>query len=54
MLENTAGGTDGYDEGDSWTLDTAFRALPLVSKVGLARKGDFQQILLSLTVDDAL
>ena len=47
-------GSDGRDEGDSWTLDTALRGLPLVCKVGLSRKGDFQRILLSLTVDDAL
>ena len=50
VFENLADGTDGRDEGDSWTLDTALRGLPLVCKVGLLRKGDF----LSLTVDDAL
>ena len=54
VFENVADGTDGRDEGDSWTLDTALRGLPLVCKVGLSRKGDFQRILLSLTVDDAL
>ena len=47
-------GSDGRDEGDSRTLDTALRGLPLVCKVGLSRKGDFQRILPSLTVDDAL
>ena len=35
--------TDGHYERDSWTLDTALRALLLVCKVGL-----------SLTVDNAL
>ena len=54
MFENLVDGSDGRDEGDSWTLDTALRGLPLVCKVGLSRKGDFQRILLSLTVDDAL
>ena len=54
MFENLEDGSDGRDEGDSWTLDTALRGLPLVCKVGLSRKGDFQRILLSLTVDDAL
>ena len=54
VLEIVADGTDGCDKGDSWTLDTALCGLPLVCKVGLSRKGDFQRILLSLTVDDAL
>ena len=54
MLEIVADGTDGCDKGDSWTLDTTLRGLPLVCKVGLSRKGDFQRILLSLTVDDVL
>ena len=52
VIENLVDCSDGRDEGDSWTLDTALRGLPLVCKVGLSRKGDFQRILLSLTVDD--
>lgn len=52
MLEIVADGTDGCDKGDSWTLDTALCGLPLVCK--LSGKGDFQQILLSLIVDDVL
>lgn len=54
VFENLADSSDGCDEGDLWMLDTALRDLPLVCKVGLTRKGDFQRILLSLTVEDAL
>ena len=54
MFENLADGTDGRDEGDSWMLDTALCGLPFVYKMGSSRKGDFQRILLSLTVDDAM
>ena len=48
MLKNLADSSDGCDKWDSWTLNTA-----LHDKVGLSRKGDFQQILLSMTVEDA-
>ena len=54
VFENLVDGSDGRDEGDLWTLDTALRGLPLACKVGLSRKGNFQRILLSLTVDDSL
>ena len=37
-----------------WTLDTILRGLPLVCMVELSRKGDFQQILLWLTINNAL
>ena len=54
VFKNLVDGSDGCDEGDSWTLDTALCDLPLVCQVGLSRKGEFQRILLSLTVEDAL
>jgi len=54
VFENLAGGSDSHDKGDLWTLDTALCDLPLVCQVGLSRKGEFQRILLSLTVEDAL
>ena len=54
VFEGLANGMEGLDEGDSWTLDAALFSSPLVCKVGTSRKGDFQRILLSLAVGDAL
>ena len=52
VFERLADGTE--DEGDSWVLDATLRTLPLVCKVGSSRKGDFQQIILSVSVEDVL
>ena len=54
VFEGLANGTEGHDEGDSWTLDPSLFGSPLVCKVGTLRKGDFQRILLLLAVGDAL
>ncbi len=49
-----ASGTEGLDKGDSWVLDATLRGLPLVCKVGTSKKGDFQRIIPSVAVGDAL
>ena len=53
VFEGLASGSEGCG-GESWVLDPTCCGLPLVCKVGMSKKGDFQRILLSLAVGDAV